>query len=166
MSLHPDKGCGWAILAGLALVVIIVIAAAFLTSARAATPSSAQVIPTSDFRPVIVAVPGSPDRELDPGPSGTPHLPAAPSSGPMTRPSASRLSGTASWGCCWAGVVTRLRRGTPIRVCGPIPPCWSGRSEGYGPAVWTGRIADLSMAVFTAICGPLSRGLCRVVLTW
>ena len=73
------------------------------------------------------------------------------------------LRGTASWGDGWTGVVTRLPRGTRIRVCGPLG-CWSGRSVGYGPAVRTGRIADLSRAVFASVCGDPSIGLCRVSL--
>lgn len=75
------------------------------------------------------------------------------------------MSGTASWGCCWTGVVTRLPRGTHICVTGPLGR-WCGKSVGYGPAKRTERIADLSAVVFRDICGRLSMGLCRVVLTW
>jgi hypothetical protein len=77
------------------------------------------------------------------------------------RPSGTALRGTASWGNGWTGVVTRLPRGTVIRVCGPLG-CWSGRSVGYGPAVRTHRVADLSRSVFSRICGDPSAGLCRV----
>jgi hypothetical protein len=73
------------------------------------------------------------------------------------------VRGIASWGDGWAGVVTRLPRGTWIRVCGALG-CWSGRSVGFGPAVATGRIADRSAAVFAAICGAPSMGLCSITL--
>jgi hypothetical protein len=85
----------------------------------------------------------------------------APSPRPATAPRVVR--GIASWGRFGGHVVTRLPRGTRIRVCGAIG-CWSGRSWGYGPARWTGRLVDLDAAVFRAICGPLSAGLCRVSL--
>ena len=86
-----------------------------------------------------------------------------------TRPAATpaahaALRGVASWGDGWTGVVTRLPRGTAIRVCGPLG-CWSGRSVGYGPAARTGRVADLSRAVFARICGSPSMGLCPVTVT-
>ena len=86
-----------------------------------------------------------------------------PTPGPARATVPVSVSGIASWGDGWTGVVTRFPRGTPIRVCGPLG-CWSGRSVGYGPAVWTGRIADLSRAVFSEICGDPAMGLCRVVL--
>ena len=79
----------------------------------------------------------------------------------VTSPPRTALRGTASWGNGWTGVVTRLPRGTVIRVCGPLG-CWSGRSVGYGPAVRTHRVADLSRSVFSRICGDPSAGLCRV----
>jgi hypothetical protein len=74
------------------------------------------------------------------------------------------IRGTASWGYGWSGVVTRLPRGTAIRVCGALG-CWSGRSVGYGPQASTGRIADLSRTVFASICGdPILLGLCHVTV--
>lgn len=77
----------------------------------------------------------------------------------------SKMTGTASWGPFSGHVVTRLERGTPIKVCGKLG-CWSGKSWGYGPAKWTGRIVDLDVAVFEDICAPRSVGLCRVTLYW
>ena len=91
-------------------------------------------------------------------------VPPSPMVAPTSRPAQS-VSGIASWGYGWAGVVTRLHRGTPICVTGPLGR-WCGRSVGYGPAVSTHRIADLSATVFRDICGPLSKGLCRVVVRW
>ena len=93
-------------------------------------------------------------------PGGTP---APPSSGISA--AGHTISGTASWGYGWSGAVTRLRRGTPICVTGPLGR-WCGRSVGYGPAKWTGRIVDLSASLFRELCGPLSRGLCTVRLSW
>ena len=66
--------------------------------------------------------------------------------------------------------MTRLARGTRIRLCGALG-CWPsasawGRSYGYGPAVWTGRLVDLDRSVFAAICGNPAAGLCDVVLRW
>jgi len=75
------------------------------------------------------------------------------------------LSGIASWGYGWSGVVTRLPRGTQITVTGPLGS-WSGRSVGYGPAVWTDRIADLSRSVFELICGDPRMGLCKVTVSY
>lgn len=103
-----------------------------------------------------------------PAPSSSPS--PVPSTSPTPRPSSApvarhRLAGIGSWGDGWSGVVTRLPRGTRICVTAKLGR-WCGRSTGYGPAVWTGRIADLSRAVFVEICGPLSAGLCPVVVTW
>ncbi len=75
------------------------------------------------------------------------------------------LRGIASWGPFSGHVVTRLPRGMPIVVTGPLGT-WRGVSWGYGPAAWTGRIADLDRSVFAAICGPPSRGICTVTLRW
>jgi len=109
-----------------------------------------------------------------PGSSSTPsHTPAiptpeAPAATAEARPGAGfrhSLTGIASWGYGWAGVVTRLPRGTPICVYGPIGH-WCGRSEGYGPAKRTGRIADLSKAVFADVVGDPRIGLGKVKLTW
>ena len=97
-------------------------------------------------------------------PLSSPDSSAPTSSAPVPQAS-THLTGIASWGYGWSGVVTRLRRGTAICVTGPLGK-WCGRSVGYGPALWTHRIADLSPTVFVTICGPLSRGLCKVVLSW
>jgi len=111
------------------------------------------------------------------GGAGIDHVPAVPASpGPAATPGSRPASaasapgryrlwarGTASWGRGWAGVVTRLPRGTRIRVCGRLG-CWSGRSVGYGPARRTHRVADLSRPVFARICGSPSMGLCRVTV--
>jgi hypothetical protein len=106
------------------------------------------------------------ERESDPGHRTPPPMASAAQSRPVQRPLAlASISGIASWGRPWAGVVTRLPRGTRICVTGPLG-WWCGRSVGYGPARRTGRIADLSATVFGLICGPLSRGLCRVTLSW
>ena len=136
---------------------------------RAETPAGGTAPHTSSGTPSRAAVP-----PVAPSPTATPPE-AAGSSGrqsaatpPAATPRPPRtartaLSGTASWGWGWSGVVTRLPRGTRIRVCGPLA-CWSGRSEGHGPAAWTGRIADLSRSVFARLCGDPARGLCRVTL--
>jgi hypothetical protein len=79
-------------------------------------------------------------------------------------PSFESVTGIASWGYFEGHVVTRYPRGTLIRVCGPLT-CWRGRSWGYGPDPRTKRIADLDRSVFARLCGPPSRGLCRVTLT-
>lgn len=95
--------------------------------------------------------------------------PATPKPSPAPRPTGrigsavAAFRGTASWGYGWSGVVTRLPRGTRIRVCG-ARGCWSGRSTGFGPQASTGRIADLSRAVFADICGDPALGLCPVLL--
>jgi hypothetical protein len=86
------------------------------------------------------------------------------------RPTASRgtphsIRGIASWGPFSGHVVTRLPRGTPIVVTGPLGT-WRGLSWGYGPQARTGRIADLDRGVFAAICGPPSRGICTVTLRY
>ena len=53
-------------------------------------------------------------------------------------------------------------RGTVAQVCGPLG-CITRRSTDFGPdqRVHPNRIADVSASDFTAICGPLSIGLCR-----
>lgn len=78
------------------------------------------------------------------------------------------LTGTASWGYGWPGhVVTRLPRGTPIIVTGPLG-AWTGASWGYGPDpdIFPERIADLDVLIFEAICGPRSMGVCAVTVEY
>lgn len=88
---------------------------------------------------------------------------------PTATPAASMpghsLTGIASWGYFSGHVVTRLPRGTPITVTGPLGS-WSGKSWGYGPAKWTGRIVDADREVFRLLCGDPSKGLCTVTLEW
>lgn len=90
--------------------------------------------------------------------------PAAPTTEPLPTPGHS-LTGTASWGYFSGHVVTRVPRGTPITVIGPLGS-WSGKSWGYGPAKWTGRIVDADREVFRLLCGDPSKGLCTVTLEW
>lgn len=70
--------------------------------------------------------------------------------------------GVASWGDFDGHIVTRLSRGTPVSVCGPVG-CVHGRSWGYGPGA-PGRIADLDRELFRLVCGDPRLGLCRVAL--
>jgi hypothetical protein len=107
----------------------------------------------------------------DPSPTPSPR----PRLSPQPRPRASRTPapvvsrpvrvyrGWATWGPFSGHVVTRLPRGTRIRVCG-AGGCWTGRSWGYGPKRLD-RVADLDLTLFPAICGlPLTAGTCRVKL--
>ena len=91
-------------------------------------------------------------------------LAAAVATAPAAPQGAAAVTGTASWGYGWSGAVTRLPRGTRIRVCGPLA-CWSGRSVGYGPDARLHRIADLSRPLFARLCGDPSMGLCKVRIT-
>jgi hypothetical protein len=128
-----------------------------------ASRSAAHVIPAA--MPSLAAGVDEPDLARPSRASVLPPLPSP--SRPFARAAARghHLRGVASFGYGWVGVVTRLPRGTRICVTGPLGR-WCGRSVGYGPAKWTHRIADLSPAVFSRICGPLSAGLCGVVLSW
>jgi hypothetical protein len=151
--------------AGLSLAVVLTAFAAGRASASRGAPL---VIPAAVVVIPVTAGDGEPDLEgfrRPPStlPASSPAVASTPRPGP--RPANRSITGIASWGTGWVGVVTRLPRGTWIRVCGALG-CWSGRSVGYGPARWTGRIADLSRAVFADICGLPSMGLCRVVLSW
>ena len=145
----------------------------------AASPTTTPWVRVSDVEGQRTGVPQErPSRAASGAPSraAVPPVAPIPSSPPAKRRQATvrqpaatspavTLHGIASWGDGWVGVVTRLPRGTAIRVCGPLA-CWSGRSTGYGPAASTGRIADLSRAVFAAICGDPSLGLCMVEVHW
>jgi hypothetical protein len=158
------------------LTLAVLLGAAFLAGsiagrALASTPrpDAQELIPAphpSD--PPALVVGRQPEPERRTRSSNLPTVTARPwpAAGVLSgRTNAVLVSGIASWGYGWVGVVTRLPRGTAITVCGALG-CWSGRSTGYGPAVWTHRIADLSRSVFAAICGAPSKGLCRVTLTW
>jgi len=139
-------------------------AATFVPAAASQRPATAQrpVLP-SDAGPVAST----------PGPILEPAVSVAPVPRPVVDEPAPELvvvqgnavTGEASWGDGWSGIVTRLPRGTPICVTGKLGQ-WCGPSVGYGPQEWTGRIADLSRAVFADICGDPDMGVCPVVLTW
>jgi len=76
-----------------------------------------------------------------------------------------RVDGRATWGHFGGAVITRLPRGTRIRVCGRLG-CWEGVSAGYGPSPAGGNLVDLDAAVFQRICGPLATGVGSVALAW
>lgn len=157
----------------LAAILALVCLLAGYTAGRAAGPASrsepvfqpVRIPAAASTQPApSVSVPGlilDPAVPTQPIPRAQPDQPAA----VAVTVSKNRLTGIASWGDDWSGVVTRLPRGTAICVAGALGR-WCGPSVGYGPAVWTGRIADLSGAVFRDICGPTSMGLCTVTLTW
>lgn len=140
----------------------------------ASAPQPAHVIPAPNTSSL-----GRDRREPDRGRTGAPTagMPASATAAPPTPVADTpapvvphRLAGEASWGDFGGHVVTRLARGTRIRVCGALG-CWPsvttwGRSWGYGPAKRTGRIVDLDRSVFAAICGDPRRGVCQVVLRW
>jgi hypothetical protein len=76
-----------------------------------------------------------------------------------------RAAGQATWGPFGGAVITRLPRGTQIRVCGRLG-CWEGVSSGYGPMADGGHLVDLDAAIFRRLCGPLGTGVASIVLSW
>lgn len=149
--------------AGLLLAMAVVASSRASQPSPHAEPTAWAPVPTSS--PTPTASPSATGTRA--APTGTPGAATPPAHAP--RPTgrigtaSERLTGTASWGYGWSGVVTRLPRGTRICVRGPLGS-WCGRSVGYGPAAYTRRIADLSRAVFEKVCGDPSAGLCRIVL--
>ena len=102
----------------------------------------------------------------------TQHPIAVVTSEPTARPSQSRhLRGVTTWyayrsgqaaaGAGLRAAIGRGWRGTHVTVNG-IPAVltdWMGTKD---PA----KIIDLDDGLFRAACGPLSRGVCRVVVRW
>ena len=127
------------------------------------------------------AVPGTPEATAE-RPTVTPMPDTAPSpsigkrpartEAPATaKPSRAHLTGTATWyayrsgqaaaGAGLRAAIGRGWRGTHVTVNG-IPAVltdWMGTKD---PA----KIIDLDDGLFRAACGPLSRGVCRVVVRW
>lgn len=112
--------------------------------------------------PTVTSTPASPTPE----PTFTPSpAPSASRNTSKAQAPTRTLRGEASWGYGFKGhIVTRYKRGTIIRVCGPLGCTPKVRSWGYGPAKYTGRIADLDVNVFEDVCGPRSIGVCQIRL--
>lgn len=120
-----------------------------------------RALPTASYAASAVPVP-SPVVSPEPTPRPTTKPKPQTTSG---RRASLVIRGEASWGYGFKGhVVTRYKRGTIIRVCGPLGCTGKVRSWGYGPAKSTGRIADLDVHVFEDICGPRSIGVCDIKL--
>jgi hypothetical protein len=91
---------------------------------------------------------------------------------PATGSTAPSVTGTASWfrsprGVSAAGPALRTAlgsgwRGTRVRVTGPAGSAWTT----LGDWMAADRLIDLDDDVFPAVCGPLSRGICRVEVNW
>jgi hypothetical protein len=104
----------------------------------------------------------------------TRHAPAT--AAPDRKPSgAHRLTGVSTWyryrtGQAAAG--PRLRealgrgwRGRTVWVCG-ISTCTGVRLTDYMGTHNRAKVIDLDDGLFRRICGPLSRGVCRVTVAW
>jgi hypothetical protein len=136
--------------------------------------------PGAPFQPRTLPVVGSPPILEKPAPS--PSVRAVPSVAPV-RPRAAAspnvttvglpepVTGTASWfrspvGVSAAGPSLRRAlgpgwRGTRVRVAGPA----GSAVTTLGDWMRADRLIDLDDDVFPAVCGPLSRGICRVEVT-
>ena len=95
---------------------------------------------------------------------------AGPPSPPATNPRRS-ISGTATWfrspaGVSAAGPALRAAvgpgwRGTRVTVCGA-----SCARTVLGDWMRADKLIDLDDNIFVRVCGPLSRGVCNVVVRW
>ena len=110
-------------------------------------------------------------------PTGSPLVLVAPSvrrpnvAAGVTEPRA-RITGTASW---FAYIPGGAAAGPALRSA--LGPGWRGMSVAVlGPAGWVrvvlsdwmraDKLIDLASADFPSVCGPLSRGICEVEVTW
>jgi hypothetical protein len=130
-----------------------------MAPSRAAAPARPAVVkPKAASKPASHAAPKAAPK---PAPKAAPK--PAPRPKPIVYPSSA--TGRATWGHFGGRVITRLPKGTQIRVCGPHG-CWTGVSSGYGPAPADGGLVDLDAAIFERICGPLRTGVATIVLSW
>lgn len=137
---------------------------AFPTTATA--PWVPTTVPPEAFVPVVVdvqiAAPALTARPAIDVPAPAIRTVTPKPSGGTT--SSTKMVGTASWGPFGGNIVTREKRGTPVKVCGELGCTKWMPSYGYGPVKNTGRIVDLDVNLFEDVCGPRSIGLCKVTL--
>jgi len=150
-------------------------------AARSAGPLSGQATPGAPFQPRTLPVVGSPPilEKPAPSPSASKRVPTPTpvrTSAPETVASASKaghsIRGSASWfrsprGVSAAGPALRRAlgpgwRGTRVRVTGPA----GSATTTLGDWMRANRLIDLDDDVFPAVCGPLSRGICKAKVTW
>ena len=142
------------------------------TGPRGMTPDGVSPVPSPDVEGLAGASQPPPASPVaTPSPSATGTRPAPTATPRTANPPRHSITGTATWfrssaGVSAAGPALRAAvgpgwRGTRVTVCAA-----SCVRTVLGDWMRADRLVDLRAPLFAAICGPLSKGVCRVSVRW